>query len=267
MSLEVAFPNLFFERMVYLTHTGNKDTDRRLFLVLQRGKILVFPNRKDVNSTKTFLNITGRVDSTGNEQGLLGLAFDPDFQKNRQFYVYYTAASPSRSIISRFTQSSMNPDQADPNSETAILEIAQQYPNHNGGQIMFGSDSYLYIGLGDGGEEGDPQRNGQNVGTLLGKILRIYVHNTTDSDKNYRVPPDNPFVNVTGARGEIWAYGLRNPWRFSFDNETNLLWAADVGQNNYEEIDIIKKGGNYGWSIMEGFHCYPLIVLNCDKKG
>ncbi|MCL4435942.1 MAG: PQQ-dependent sugar dehydrogenase [Thaumarchaeota archaeon] len=262
--LEVAFPNLSFERMVYLTHVGGS-TDQRLFLVLQQGEILVFPNRKDVNSTKTFLNITGRVDSTGNEQGLLGLAFDPDFQRNGYLYVYYTAASPSRSVLSRFTLSSRDANQADPNSEKVILEIPRSYPNHNGGDIIFGPDGYLYVGLGDGGGEGDPQKNGQNLGTLLGKILRIDVQNITGSEK-YRVPADNPFVNVTGARGEIWAYGLRNPWRFSFDNKTGLLWTADVGQDSYEEIDIIRKGGNYGWSVMEGFHCYP-SAANCNKNG
>lgn len=264
MSLEVAFPNLSFDRMVYLTQASN-DTNR-FFLVLQRGEIQVFPNRREANSTKLFLNITGRVDSTGSEQGLLGLAFDPDFQRNGYFYVYYTAASPDRSVLSRFSQSTVDPYQADPNSETVILEIPQPYPNHNGGQITFGPDGYLYLGLGDGGGGGDPQGNGQNLGALLGKILRINVRNATSGVK-YRIPPDNPFANVTGTRGEIWAYGLRNPWRFSFDNKTGLLWAADVGQNNYEEIDIIKKGGNYGWNIMEGSHCYPATIPICYKNG
>ncbi len=264
MSLEIAFPNLSFERMVYLTQAGNDA--KRFFLVLQRGEIQVFPNRRDVNSTKLFLNITDRVESTGNEQGLLALTFDPDFQRNGYFYSYYTAASPSRSILSRFSQGTVDLDQADPNSETIILEIPQPYANHNGGQIVFGTDGYLYLSLGDGGGGGDPQRNGQNLGTLLGKMLRIDVRNITSTEK-YRIPQDNPFVNVAGARGEIWAYGLRNPWRFSFDNKTGLLWAADVGQNDYEEIDIIKKGGNYGWNIMEGTHCYPTSISNCNKNG
>ena len=263
MSLEIAFPNLSFERMVYLTQAGNDA--KRFFLVLQRGEIQVFPNRRDVNSTKLFLNITDRVESTGNEQGLLALTFDPDFQRNGYFYSYYTAASPSRSILSRFSQDTVDLDQADPNSETIILEIPQPYANHNGGQIVFGPDGYLYLSLGDGGGGGDPQRNGQNLGTLLGKMLRIDVRNITSNEK-YRIPQDNPFVNVAGARGEIWAYGLRNPWRFSFDNKTGLLWAADVGQNEYEEIDIIKKGGNYGWNIMEGIHCYPTSISNCNKN-
>ncbi len=264
ISLEITFPNLAFERMVYLTQASS-DTNR-LFLVLQQGEIRVFPNSRDVNSTKLFLNITSRVDSTGNEQGLLGLAFDPDFQKSGYFYVYYTAASPSRSVLSRFAASIGDPDQSDPNSEIVILEIPQPYPNHNGGQITFGLDGYLYLGLGDGGGGGDPQMNGQSLATLLGKILRINVRNITGNEK-YSIPQDNPFTNIAGARGEIWAYGLRNPWRFSFDNKTGLLWAADVGQNSYEEIDIIEKGRNYGWNIMEGLHCYPTIISSCDKNG
>jgi glucose/arabinose dehydrogenase len=145
------------------------------------------------------------------------------------------------------------------------MEIAQPFANHNGGQMVFGPDGYLYVGLGDGGSGGDPQRNGQNLAALLGKILRIDVRDLAAAG-NYKIPVDNPFVDTAGAWSEIWAYGLRNPWRFSFDRETGLLWCGDVGQNRWEEIDIITRGANYGWNIMEGFHCYS-PATGCDQSG
>ena len=168
--------------------------------------------------------------------------------------------------VSRFSVNSSDPNKADQSSELVLLEIDQPYANHNGGQIAFGPDGYLYIALGDGGSGGDPQGNGQNRKTLLGSILRIDIDNPSDG-KNYGIPDDNPFVgNTEGYREEIFAYGLRNPWRFSFDPETGWLWAADVGQNRQEEIDIIEKGKNYGWNIMEGMLCYQPST-NCDQAG
>ena len=264
MTVAVAFPNLSFDRMVYLTHAG--DGTERLFLVLQPGMILVFPNKEDVDSARVFLDIRERVNDAGSEEGLLGLAFDPGYETNGYFYVYYTASPPARSVLSRFSVSPSNPNEADPGSELIILEVAQPYSNHNGGSLIFGPDGYLYLGLGDGGSGGDPHGHGQNISTLLGSILRIDVSRSSPAER-YLVPPDNPFVSLDGARGEIWAYGLRNPWRFAFDLETGLLWAADVGQNHYEEVDIIEKGGNYGWNRMEGLHCFPPSVSQCDKTG
>jgi glucose/arabinose dehydrogenase len=201
----------------------------------------------------------------GNEEGLLGLAFAPDYRENGYFYVYYSAADPRRSVVSRFSLDQENINVADSQSEVIIMEIAQPFSNHNGGQLAFGPDGYLYIGLGDGGSEGDPQGNGQNLGTLLGKILRINVSGLS-APGDYEIPADNPFLNTKGAPPEIWAFGLRNPWRFSFDSATGLLWAGDVGQNLWEEIDIVAKGANYGWNIMEGFHCYS-PATGCNQSG
>ncbi len=264
MSVEVAFPLISFDKMVVLTHTG--DGTGRLFLVLQPGEILVFPNIENQESTTVFLDIRERVDDSEGEEGLLGLAFDPNYESNGYFYVYYTASSPSRSVVSRFSVSSNDSNRADPGGELVILEIDQPYPNHNGGNLAFGPDGYLYIGLGDGGFGGDPQGNGQNRATLLGSILRIDV-GTSSSVERYRIPPDNPFEGLDGFRGEIWAYGLRNPWRFSFDSVTGELWAGDVGQEKYEEVDVIERGGNYGWNIVEGLHCYPPSISECQGSG
>jgi glucose/arabinose dehydrogenase len=205
------------------------------------------------------------VNREGNEEGLLGLAFDPDYSRNGYFYVYYSAAGPRRTVLSRFNIRSGDSEIADPASELVLMEIDQPYSNHNGGQLAFGPDGYLYIGVGDGGSGGDPHGNGQNRNTLLGKILRIDVSNSSAGEK-YRIPADNPFTGMSSTRNEIWAFGLRNPWRFSFDRETGILWAADVGQNQWEEIDIITKGANYGWNIMEGTHCFA-PTSNCDRTG
>ncbi len=230
------------------------DASGLIFITEQKGIIDAFAANQPQQGSKVFLNITDRVNS-GGEEGLLGLAFDPDYPKNGHFYVYYSSANPRRSVLSRFSVDLTNPASASPQSEVVILEIAQPFANHNGGQIVFGPDGYLYVGLGDGGSGGDPQGNGQNLGTLLAKILRIDVRDLSATE-HYKIPADNPFVNTSGARAEIWAFGLRNPWRFSFDKETGLLWSGDVGQNMWEEIDLINKGANYGWNIMEGFHCY-----------
>ena len=245
--------------MVFLTHPdGIPD---RLYLVLQPGRIMVFDNVPNPSSPETFLDIRNRVSDRGNEEGLLGLAFDPDYANNGYFYVYYSAASPRRSVIARY-HVPPGADGVDPSTEKIIMEIGQPYSNHNGGQVTFGPDGYLYVGLGDGGSGGDPRGHGQNLRTLLGTILRIDV-SALDETGAYAVPPDNPFVGVEGARPEIWAYGLRNPWRFSFDRETGDLWTGDVGQNALEEIDIIRPGLNYGWNIMEGPSCFR--NAGCDR--
>ncbi len=264
LELEVAFPHLTFVRPVDFQHPG--DGTNRLFVVEQRGIIWVFENNPTTTTRKKFLDIQDRVDDSGNEMGLLGLAFHPNFENNGYFYVDYTAGNPRRTVISRFQVSASNPDSADRNSELVLLTVNQPYSNHNGGQIGFGPDGFLYISLGDGGLAGDPQNNGQNRATLLGSLLRIDV-NTTSGNLNYGIPPDNPFAgNTNGWREEIFAYGLRNMWRFSFDPVTGWLWGADVGQDAWEEIDIIRKGKNYGWRIVEGRHCFN-PPSNCDTSG
>lgn len=260
----VAFPQLSFTRPVDLQHAP--DNSNRIFVVEQAGVISVFPNSESSSSKTTFLDIREKVDDQGNEEGLLGLAFHPDYKNNGYFYVNYTASNPNRTVISRFSASSSNPNQADPSSEHEILTFRQPYSNHNGGQVSFGPDGYLYIAVGDGGSGGDPQGNGQNRSTLLGSILRIDV-DKQESGKPYAIPADNPFAgNRQGYREEIYAYGLRNPWRFSFDTATGRLWTGDVGQNAWEEIDIIEKGGNYGWNIMEGNHCFE-PRSGCNRTG
>ena len=259
--VEVVFPSVSFDRMVYLTHPDG--IDDRLYLVLQPGRIMVFDNVANPPAPETFLDIRSRVSDRGNEEGLLGLAFDPDYQDNGYFYVYYSAASPRRSVIARY-QVSADTREVDPSTEKIIMEIGQPFSNHNGGHVTFGPDGYLYVGLGDGGSGGDPRGHGQNLRTLLGTIIRIDV-STLDETGSYAVPSDNPFVGVEGARPEIWAYGLRNPWRFSFDRETGELWAGDVGQNKLEEIDIVTKGGNYGWNIMEGTSCFRDNSCDSDE--
>ncbi len=253
-----AFPGLSFDRPVDLQ--DSRDGTNRLFVAEQPGRIIVFENDRAVTASSVFLDIRSRVIS-GGELGLLGLAFDPDYATNGFCYVYYSVAAPLRTRLSRLSESAQDPNAADPASEIVVLEIDQPFSNHNGGQIAFGPDGYLYVAVGDGGGGGDPQGNGQNLATLLGKILRIDV-----GELPYGIPPDNPFAgNTQGYREEIYAYGLRNPWRFSFDPVTGWLWAGDVGQNAYEEIDIIENGKNYGWNVMEANHCYP--APPCDANG
>ncbi len=264
VELEPAFPNLKFNHPVDLQCAG--DGSGRIFVVEQQGRIYVFENDENVSSASLFLDITGRVNDSGNEEGLLGLAFHPRFSSKGYFYVDYTAANPRRTVIARYTKSPDNPGVADRNSEYILLEVPQPDSNHNGGQIAFGPDSMLYAAFGDGGSAGDPAGNGQNRRTLLGSIIRINV-DAPDAGMRYGIPPDNPFYgNTEGYRAEIYAYGLRNPWRFSFDTQTGRMWAADVGQNSREEIDIIRKGGNYGWNIMEGTACYS-PSSGCDTAG
>ena len=262
-TVKVAFPKVQFKDPVGIYNAG--DQSNRLFVVEQAGVIKVFENNESVNAANIFLNISNRVTS-GGELGLLGLAFPPKFNESGFFYVYYTTDNPLRSVISRFSVSQTDKNRADVNSEKVLLQVDQPFPNHNGGQISFGPDGYLYIGLGDGGGAGDPSGNGQNRSTPLGKILRIDV-NSASGSLNYSIPRDNPFVgNNQGFREEIYAYGLRNPWRFSFDSGTGRLWVGDVGQDRIEEIDIVRSGGNYGWNIMEGSLCYS-PPSGCNQTG
>jgi len=261
LKITEAFPNLDFNAPVDIQNAN--DGTNRIFVVEQAGIISVFVNNSNTTEKLTFLNITDKVLS-GGEQGLLGLAFHPNYKQNGYFFVNYTASEPRRTVIARYKVSANNINKADPASETIFLEVEQPYSNHNGGQITFGPDGYLYNSFGDGGSGGDPLGNGQNLSTLLGSLIRIDV-DTPGQNTQYSIPSDNPFISTQDARPEIYAYGLRNVWRFSFDKTTGTLWAADVGQNLWEEVDIIEKGKNYGWNIMEGFHCYN--SQQCNQEG
>jgi glucose/arabinose dehydrogenase len=261
IQLQSAFPNLVFTNPIDLEY-ANDGTDR-LFVVEQNGIIKVFQNSSSASSVKVFLDISSQVSTESDEMGLLGLAFHPDYINNGYFYVNYTTYAPARMTrISRFKISSTNPDSADKNSELVLIAQDQPFNNHKGGRTTFGPDGYLYLGLGDGGSGGDPNNNAQNCSVLLGKILRIDV-NSTQGSLNYGIPPTNPFKgNTQGWREEIYAYGLRNPWRFSFDPATGWLWCGDVGQSAWEEIDIIQNGQNYGWRCYEGL--YPYNTTGCN---
>lgn len=257
-----AYPNLSFSQPLEYLHAG--DNSGRVFVVEKTGKILVFQNDPQVQSTQVFLDLTGIIDSSASEKGLLGLAFHPDYEKNGFFYVNYTDWSGT--VIARYQADPVDPNRGHPDSGTVLMSFPQPYANHNGGHLAFGPDGFLYIAVGDGGSAGDPQNNAQNRGSIYGKILRIDVDKPSGG-KSYGIPADNPFAGSSeGFLGEIYAYGLRNPWKFSFDQKSGWLWAADVGQNKVEEIDIIQKGGNYGWNIMEGSLCYPSSA-NCDRSG
>lgn len=256
------FPNLNFEQPVDIQ--SPKDGTNRLFILSQPGIVFVFDNDPKSKTKKVFLDIREKV-LYGGEQGLLGMAFHPNFKSNGFFYLDYTIDNPRRTVVSRFSVSAKDPYKADPGSEVILFEVEQPYSNHNGGQISFGPDGYLYVSLGDGGSGGDPKNNGQNLKSLLGKILRIDVDKKSNG-KNYSIPDDNPFRgSKNGNNEEIFAFGLRNVWRFSFDKKGNL-WGADVGQNEWEELNIIEKGKNYGWRIMEGKHCFN-PEDECDTKG
>jgi len=254
-TLQNAFPNLSFNGAVFLTHAD--DSTDRIFVVEQAGRIKVFPNNQNASVAREYLDITDRV-SSGGEKGLLGLAFHPDYETNGYIYVNYTNATST--VISRF-QVTSNPDSADKNSEFQLLTFTQPYSNHNGGWIGFGpNDGYLYIATGDGGSGGDPQNYAQRINTLLGKILCIDV----DGGTPYAIPTTNPFFDSTNVeiKKEIFAWGMRNPWRCSFDHVTGWLFAGDVGQGSWEEIDLIENGKNYGWRCYEGNHTHNMSGCN-----
>ena len=268
LALEPAFPDLPDMGAVVAIRQAPGDTSQ-WYAALQEGRILVFDNSDTVTNSSEFLNIQSQVNFSG-EQGLLGMAFHPDYANNGEIYLYYSTLTPNlRSNISRFTF--VNNDW----QEEIILSIRQPYGNHNGGNIMFGPhDGYLYIGLGDGGGAGDPDRNGQDRFTLLGSMLRIDV----DNGVPYSIPTDNPYSGNALCSNpdvvinpefcpEMFAYGLRNPWRWSFDRVSHELWLGDVGQNRVEEIDIIENGQNYGWVVMEGSECYNSNSTTCNANG
>jgi glucose/arabinose dehydrogenase/sugar lactone lactonase YvrE len=264
---EVAFPNLQWTgwkgetdsgkpyplRPILLTHAG--DGSNRVFVPTQQGVVHVFPNDQTAAKTKIFLDITARVryDDKSNEEGFLGMAFHPKYKTNGEFFIFYTDKKAKlENVVSRFRVSKTDPDVADPDSEEEIIRFSHRFWNHDGGTICFGPDGHLYIVVGDGGLANDPDDNGQNLNTHLGKILRIDVDKK--EGKKYGIPKDNPFVGRSDAKPEIWAYGLRNPWRIHFDRKTGDLWLGEVGQNLWEEIIIVTKGGNYGWARREGLH-------------
>jgi glucose/arabinose dehydrogenase len=264
VSIVNAFPNLSFTYPIFFTSA--EDGTHRLFVVQQNGLIKVFQNDSATANAKTFLNISAKISSSSGEEGLLGLAFHPHFSSNGYFYVNYTAPNPLHTVVERYSVRQDDQDRADSLSGFTIIEIDQPFANHNGGMLAFGPDGYLYMGMGDGGDANDPNGNGQNKAVLLGKMLRIDVDDTT-ATTHYVIPQDNPFAgNSSGWREEIWALGMRNPWRWSFDPPTGTLWCGDVGQGAREEVDIIKKGMNYGWNIMEGTICRPGGGA-CDTTG
>lgn len=236
--------------------TSARDGSGRLFILEQEGIVIVVED--GVRRQEPFLDIRDRVGADGSERGLLGIAFHPGYPENGFFYVNYTDKS-GNTVIARFQVSSQDANQADPSSEQRLLQVEQPYANHNGGGVAFGPDGYLYIALGDGGSGGDPMDNAQSTNTLLGKILRINVDATGQDEAHYGIPGDNPFSSG-GGLPEIWAYGLRNPWRFSFDHLTGDLYIGDVGQNKWEEINYLPVGSpggiNFGWNFMEGTHSF-----------
>jgi quinoprotein glucose dehydrogenase len=265
LSLTVAFPNLKFNRPLWMEEIP--DDSKRVIVIEQDGKVYLFPRDASAKNPKTFLDLTPRKPHVQNEEGLLAFAFHPQFKSNGLLYLYYVQQAPKRSILSEVQLSKNDPDQADLSTERILLEIPQPYWNHKGGTLIFGPDGYIYLSVGDGGDANDPHNVGQSGHHLLSKILRLDVNSRT-GNLPYGIPKDNPFVATDngkpkadpfdtqpeGVRPEIWAYGLRNVWRMSFDRETGDLWAADVGQDKWEEVDLITKGGNYGWSVREGFH-------------
>lgn len=262
-----AFPNVQWEgwapyddngkaspplRPIHVTHAG--DGSGRVFVVDQSGMIHVLKDDDSVDTARLFLDLRPQTHQfrIDDEEGLLGFAFHPDYRNNGQFFVYYNPEGKPRGVrLSRFRVSADDPGRADISSEEILWEFTQPFSNHNGGPMTFGNDGYLYLGLGDGGGRNDPEGEGQNLKSVLGCVLRIDVDHQ-DAGKAYAVPADNPFVDREGIPPEIYAYGIRNPWRFSCDRVTGQLWLADVGQDLWEEIDLIRKGGNYGWSIREG---------------
>lgn len=267
-SFSGAFPSIklqkiadHFDKPLYLTHAG--DGSGRIFVVEQDGVIRVL-KKGEKGPGRIFFDIRDRVKS-GGEMGLLGLAFHPNFKQSGRLFINYT--TEKEKLWTHISEFKANPkeDQADAKSEKILLKFEQPYDNHNGGMIAFGPDGFLYVGTGDGGAGHDPNNNGQSLETLLGKILRIDIDKYTKQNP-YFIPIDNPFRHQHPKRPEIFAYGLRNPWRFSFDRGTGKLYVGDVGQSDREEIDLIERGKNYGWRVMEGRICTPKIKGPCDPK-
>lgn len=253
--LEPAFASLDFQRPVQITHAG--DGSDRLFVVEQPGRVMVFPNSPDVKKAEVFIDLTDPVNDATNEEGLLSVAFHPNYKENGRFFVYYSAGDPRRSVIAEGKASEDNPNRARPGLQV-VLEQPQPAWNHNGSTLLFGPDGMLYASFGDGGAAGDPWNNAQDTTNLLGSVIRIDVDNK-DAGRGYSIPADNPITieqhqQNPKLRRELWAWGLRNVWRMSFDRTTGELWAGDVGQNKWEEVSILRKGGNYGWKVREGAH-------------
>ena len=247
-------------RPILVTHAG--DDSHRVFVPTQQGVIYALPDDASAKQAAVFLDISEKVsyDDKTNEEGFLGLAFHPKFRENGRFFVYYTNKhKPHQNVVASYRTKSDEPNQGDPTSERILMVFDKPFWNHDGGTLCFGPDGYLYITTGDGGAANDPLGNGQKLSTWLGKVLRIDV-DRADGERGYAIPADNPFVDQKKAKPEIWAYGLRNIWRMAFDRETGVLWAGDVGQDTWEEIDLIERGGNYGWNTREGLH--PFV-----KKG
>ena len=266
IELRDAYPALKFDRPLWMEQA----TDSRTFVLEQKGKIWLLPKDSNSPDKKLFLDIEERKPFIQNEEGLLAMALHPQFKANGKFYIFYTTHSPLRSVLSEMQVLKSDANFADPSTERVLLVNQRPYWNHDGAATMFGPDGFLYLSLGDGGLGGDPHNVGQSRAHLLGKILRIDVNSQTGK-LPYGIPKDNPFVakddsgnpkadpfdtKPEGVRPEIWATGLRNVWRMSFDRETGALWAGDVGQDKFEEVDIITKGGNYGWSVRESFHAF-----------
>jgi len=283
--LQPVLTRLQGERPVWMSEAP--DGSGRLFLVYQVGRIVVAKKGTDGGEAKTFFDITDRHPDFENECGLLSLAFHPGFQTNGLFYVYYNQKNPAdqtlkplnfpfRSVVSEFHVATNDPDAADLQSERILLQVPQPFGNHKGGELAFGPDGYLYLGLGDGGAGDDPFGNGQSTATLLAKMLRLDVNSMTanafgDHSRHleYGIPRDNPFVDEPnmgdrGARKEIYAYGLRNPWRYSWDRATGALWIGDVGQDLWEAVYLGVKGGNYGWSVREAGHHFKPGPLGAE---
>ena len=260
VKLQPVFENIKIERPI--TVVVPPDGTKRLFLVQQRGLVRILPKDESGADAKTFLDLSDRKmeasEQSKFEEGLNGLAFHPKFAENGKFYVYYTQQDPKRARLSEMRVSKADPDKADPSTERVLLEVLLPYWNHHSGNLAFGPDGMLYFAIGDGGGKpgGDPLHWAQNLFVLNAKILRIDVDKKTGA-REYGIPSDNPFVGKEAARDEVYAYGVRNPWGLSFDAEGGL-WCADVGQDLFEEINLIEKGGNYGWSFREGFQKFPV---------
>ncbi len=256
-----AFPDLTFSLPIDIESDGLG----WLYVVEQAGKIHRFASNSSATEAAVFLDLSDRV-HVDNEAGLLSIVFHPEFESNGYFYIYYIVQEPLRSVLSRYSIDKDDPSRADPDSELILLEISQPTDRHNGGGTAFDADGYLFLSLGDGSMGRDAFNQAQDLTTLLGSIIRIDVDQTEDG-LNYGIPADNPFVgNTSGYREEIYAYGFRNPWRFSIDEETGRIWVGDVGEEDWEEVNVVVKGGNYGWPIVEGPECYR-PAINCETEG